>query len=168
MTEFYHSCRWSWEELTALCVPEDPTEWLTRGRFFLGCFNSHIGYVCLTCTSKCARKTKRVALTGESENPILQNVLPLVLCGGGKTKSLCWETWDQEFKMICKHSFRFKLQQNGKARLNLRKTRDLHVSTTRPRNAIFHFCSFLNDLSCFLEQVLMQENEKVWGSCMEW
>lgn len=52
--------------------------------------------------------------------------------------------WDQEFKSTYKYSFRFKLQQKGKARLNLRKMRDLHVSTARLRNAIIHFWSFLN------------------------
>lgn len=45
--------------------------------------------------------------------------------------------------------------------------RDLHVSTAHPPNAIIHFCSFLNGVSCFLERVLMQEKGTVWGACVE-
>lgn len=56
------------------------------------------------------------------------------------------------------------MQQEGKARLNLRKRRDVHVSTASLPNAIVHFWSFPE---YFLELVLMQGNGKVWGFCMD-
>ena len=47
--------------------------------------------------------------------------------------------WDHEFKITYKYSGRFKLQQKGKARLNFRKTGDLHVSTAHLRVPLFIF-----------------------------
>lgn len=145
MAECHHSHRGSREGLLARCISADSTEWLAKGRFFFVLLQLMYWPRLLEASEEvCYRKMECVTLTGESENPTLQNVLPLVLGGGGKTKSLCWEMWDQEFKSTYKYSFRFKLQQKGKARLNLRKMRDLHVSTARLRNAIIHFWSFLN------------------------
>lgn len=89
MAEFRHSRRWSLGGRginSAVCRPHRSAG---QGEIFLVCFNSHIGSVPLKCTSKCARKAECVALTGEGENPILQNVLPLVLHGRGTTKPLC-------------------------------------------------------------------------------
>lgn len=91
MAEFRHSRRWSLggrgQGLTA--PPMQTPRSAGQEEIFLVCFNSHIDSVPLKCTSKSARKAECVALTGEGENPILQNVLPLVLRGRGKTKPLC-------------------------------------------------------------------------------
>lgn len=72
-----------------LGTPADSTDGLAKERF---CFMSLLltyWNICLKGTRKYARKTECEALTGENENPVSQEGLPLVLCGGGKTKSLC-------------------------------------------------------------------------------
>lgn len=47
--------------------------------------------------------------------------------------------WGQGFKITYKYSGRVTLQREGKARLNFRETRDLHVSAARLRMPLFIF-----------------------------